>query len=279
MGYALFFGVLIALCLSIASAVLFEHVVNDSALDLLTNLKTNTEKTQAELNALASRIPALQQCELNLLNTTMQLENCLANSTTMISLNTELIASKTNILKINTVSAANNTVITIIASSCARIASLESQILHATLNQTTTIPLTIQSGTVPVSLVGGNSFNIIYSLSQLILGYLNMVYLTLPKWDNSLTTNVGQSNPVIKFKQFNPEISKSAPVATADIFKPLLRTTSDRFVWSIASPQIVANTYKWDGNLQELEIHSVGTSEPLHLVALVKDLNVIMQFL
>jgi len=267
-----FCGMIVSLGLTIASAIIISFVITNSASDLLVDLKTNAAKTTIDLNALATRVPALQQCQLDTLNRTEAIVNCSNTAATILSSNAELLINKTNILNTHTVESFNNTVNTIITESCVRIAALQTQILYATLNQTTTIPQTIQNGTVTVDLVGGDMFNITYNLKRLILGDLKMTYLNLPKWSNSLTTGVGQINPVIKFKNFNPEI---IPLG-ASVFKPLLKTQSDRVSWSA---QIIADSYRWNSTAQELEIYSVGTSSPFDLVALIEDLNVVMQFL
>jgi hypothetical protein len=271
-----FCGQIVALGLTIATAIIYSFIVTSAASDLLVDLKVDTAKTQIDLTTLAIRVPGLLQCQVETLNRTEAITNCSNLAVSLLAFNTELLTNKTNTLNMHTVESFNNTVTTIITESCERIALLQVQILQATINQTTAIPQNIQTGNVVVDLVGGDMFNLTYSVKQLVLGDLKMIYLNLPKWPNSLTTITGQVNPVVKFRQFDPPV---IPGGTNDVFKPLLITQSDRFVWTITSPQIVADSYRWDSAAQELEIHSIGTSMPTNLVALLEDLNVVMQFL
>lgn len=271
-------GTFASLVLTITSAVLLSYVIHDNASILLAELKNNTAQTQLELYGLMARLPGLQSCEVALLNNTAYMNNCSTMAGVQLANNTDLLTNKTATLAMHTVASFNATVNTAILQACARVEALQTRLLYATTNQTTAVPNVLQNGTVSVSLVGGDSFPWVYELRQLVLGNdLRMTYLWTPKWNNSLTMYANVTDPVFKYGNFTPAVV-TAPVAGADVFKPLLRVQSEAVKWSLGT-NIVTNAYRWNSAAAELEFRSVGAAAPYNLAVLQNDLNLIFQFL
>jgi len=269
-------GSIVSLGLFIASAVVLSYVINYSAADELVRLKADAAAAQIILDGLNSRWPQAQQCEMEMLNSTARAQNCSDIATAGVIVNVQLLTNTTAILDQNRVASFNTTVASIIDSYCERIAVLQNRIVEAQINATTAVPKILQNGTANVELVGGDNFNVTYSVEQLDAGDLRMIYLNLPAWIYSLTTTNATTDPVIKYQNFDPTITQPA-TAAADINLPLLKTQSERFQWINASIQAV--TYRWDAVNEEISINSVGTSVAFDTVAQLQPLKLVFQYL
>lgn len=262
-------GILVAFGLTIASSIFLYAAIHDNASTQLMELKNATALAQSEFDAVLARLPATQMCGEQLGNNTLLIQNCSDIANAIIQADSELLANKTQILAQNTVQGFNQTVVAIIAAACERILVLEQEI-----NATYAVPFDVQNGTVTVQLNGGDMFGVPYSVKQLKLNELRLIYLSLESWPFSLTTTTGQVDPVFKFTQFVPPIMQPGG---PDLAKPLMVEQSERFSWSNVG--IKAVSYLWNGTSSELVIQSVGNSSQFDSVALTEPLSVVMQFI
>ena len=271
-------AVIAALALTITSAVFFAAVINDSASDMLVVLKSDATNTQTELDALISRIPSIQQCGDDIVNRTLALQNCSAVAMQGLFLNSATITNITTALDVNNVNTLNTTMTNSITALCNRVTLLQSSILNAAANQTHVVPYVLQSGTANVWVTGGNMFNTTYSLNQVVIDDLKMVYMMLPKWTASLGITNSSINPVVQYNNFVPALTQKSTSAFANIHKQLIVTQSEKLQWS-RSDDVKPSSYLWTDALQTLDIHNIGTTVPLDSLALINDLKIIFQFM
>lgn len=264
-----FFTVFVALVLTGVSSFFLYEAINDNASTLLADLKTATALAQFELEALTARVPQIQECVGKLTNNTLLFQNCSVTASAIVEADVLLLDNKTQTLAQNTVANFNTTVIKIITEACERLV-----VLQQTVNATEAVPFNVQNGTVTVQLVGGDEFSVPYSIKQLKLNDLRLVYLALEPWPYALTTTNGTNNPMFKFTQFTPTIMQPGGPT---LIKPLTVEQSARFLWS--DTNIKTSSYLWDGATQELVIQSIGNSSQYDTVALYEPLSVTMQYI
>jgi len=267
---------IVSLGLSVATAILLAFAINQSGGDLLVQLKNDANVAQLQLNDLQARIPNIEECGEILLNVTRNTTDCFEQAIDKVSINTEVITNKTAILAMNDVAGFNTTVFTTIATQCTRILTLQTQILDALANQTTTVPRVLQNGTVFISMTGGDNFTSTYNLKRLVLGGLKLTYIELEPWPFSLRTYIASANPTIRVDQFTPDIVQTGPI-TADVSNPLISSQGSRVQW--VNPAISATSYRWKADERALEIYNTGMTAVLDTVALVRPLTVVFQYL
>lgn len=270
------FGSLVTLGLSVATAILLVYTIHYSGGDQLGRLKERANSVQLQINELNAKIPNIQECGELLLNVTRNTTECFEYAIDKISNNTAQLTNLTTTLAQNEVSNYNATVTTRVQEQCARILALQSAILEASANQTTTVPRVLQNGTVFISMTGGDNFTATYELKRLIVGDLKMTFIELQPWPYSLRAYVATADPTIRVDQFTPALLAAGPV-TADVTNPLIASQGARVQW--VNPALKAVSYKWKNDEGALEIYNKGMTAVLDTVALVRPLTLAFQYL
>jgi len=270
------FGGLVALGLSVATAILLVYTIHHSGADDLVTLKARANSVQLDINALNARIPNIEECGQELLNVTRNTTEIFEYVIDKVSNNTDLLTNLSLTLMQNEVSNYNATLTTRIQGQCARILALQAAILEAVANQTMTVPRILQNGTVFISMSGGDNFTSTYELKRLVLGDLKMTFVELQPWPYSLRTYVAMLDPTIRVDQFTPPLMDAGPV-TADVSNPFIASQGARVQW--VNPALKAVSYKWKNDEQALEIYNQGMTDVLDTVALVRPLTVAFQYL